>query len=206
MGFYSQVILPPLLDWSLSDAKIAKLRSELLQDVQGEVLEIGFGTGLNLAYYPNHIQKITTVDKNAGMNAFAKRRIQNSQIKVEQLTLSSEQLPIANHTFDSVVSTFTLCSITNVQQALKEIHRVLKPGGRFFFLEHGLSDKPQVQIWQNRLTPLQKIIGDGCHLNRDIYALVAAQFPNIKIQQFTPVNMSEIIAYIYQGVATKSFQ
>ena len=203
MGLYSQVIFPRLLDWSLSVPTLAKYRQELLADVTGEVVEIGFGTGLNLAYYPCSIHKITTVDVNPGMNALANKRISNSDIIVEQLLLSSENLPMPDNTFDSVVSTWTLCSIANVQQALQEVYRVLKPGGRFFFVEHGLSDKPSVQVWQHRLTPIQKVVADGCHLNRDIQKLVEQRFDHVELKQFTPENFSDLIAHLYLGCATK---
>jgi len=203
MGFYSQIILPCLLDWSLSDPKLAKYRQELLADVTGEVLEIGFGTGLNLAYYPEHIHKITTIDVNPGMNSLAKKRIDDSGIQVEQLLVSSENLPMADNIFDSVVSTWTLCSIANVEQALKEVYRVLKPGGKFFFVEHGLSHKPNVQVWQHRLTPIQKVIGDGCHLNRDIQKLVEQQFDYVELKRFTPENLPDLITHLYKGFATK---
>nr|WP_322710889.1 class I SAM-dependent methyltransferase [Nostoc sp. ChiSLP03a]MDZ8212031.1 class I SAM-dependent methyltransferase [Nostoc sp. ChiSLP03a] len=203
MGLYSRVIFPRLLDWSLSLPNLAKYRQELLADVTGEVLEIGFGTGLNLAYYPYSIHKITTVDVNPGMNALANKRISDSGIIVEQLLLSSENLPMPDNTFDSVVSTWTLCSIANVQQALQEVYRVLKPGGRFFFVEHGLSDKPSVQLWQHRLTPIQKVVADGCHLNRDIQKLVEQHFDHVELKQFTPENFSSSIAHLYFGCATK---
>lgn len=203
MGLYSRVIFPRLLDWSLSVPKLAKYRQELLADVTGEVLEIGFGTGLNLAYYPCGISKITTVDVNPGMNALARKRISDSGITVEQLLLSSENLPMSDNTFDSVVSTWTLCSIANVQQALQEVYRVLKPGGRFFFVEHGLSDKPSVQVWQHRLTPIQKVVADGCHLNRDIQKLIEQHFDHVELKQFTPENFSDLIAHLYFGCATK---
>jgi ubiquinone/menaquinone biosynthesis C-methylase UbiE len=203
MGFYSRVILPHLLDWSMSDSTLATYRQELLAEVQGEVLEIGFGTGLNLAYYPSHVRKITTVDVNPGMNAIAQKRIQASSMTVNNLVLSSENLPMADNTFDSVVSTWTLCSIAHVEQALQEIERVLKPGGKFFFVEHGLSDKPNVQVWQHRLTPLQKIWADGCHLDRDIQALVKRQFSQVEVRQFTPDSLPELISHLYQGIAVK---
>ncbi|MEH1813086.1 MAG: class I SAM-dependent methyltransferase [Nostoc sp.] len=203
MGLYSRVIFPRLLDWSLSVPNLAKYRQELLADVTGEVLEIGFGTGLNLAYYPCSIHKITTVDVNPGMNALANKRISLSGIIVEQLLLSSENLPMPDNTFDSVVSTWTLCSIVNVQQALQEVYRVLKPGGRFFFVEHGLSDKPSVQVWQHRLTPIQKVVADGCHLNRDIQKLIEQHFDHVELKQFTPENFSDLIAHLYFGCATK---
>ncbi|MCC5662018.1 class I SAM-dependent methyltransferase [Nostoc sp. XA010] len=203
MGLYSRVIFPRLLDWSLSLPNLAKYRQALLADVTGEVLEIGFGTGLNLAYYPYSIHKITTVDVNPGMNALANKRISDSGIIVEQLLLSSENLPMPDNTFDSVVSTWTLCSIANVQQALQEVYRVLKPGGRFFFVEHGLSDKPSVQVWQHRLTPIQKVVADGCHLNRDIQKLVEQHFDHVELKQFTPENFSDLMAHLYLGCATK---
>ncbi|MEH2041502.1 class I SAM-dependent methyltransferase [Nostoc sp.] len=203
MGLYSRVIFPRLLDWSLSVPNLAKYRQELLADVTGEVLEIGFGTGLNLAYYPCRIHKITTIDVNPGMNALANKRISDSDIIVEQLLLSSENLPMPDNTFDSVVSTWTLCSIVNVQQALQEVYRVLKPGGRFFFVEHGLSDKPSVQVWQHRLTPIQKVVADGCHLNRDIQKLIEQHFDHVELKQFTPENFSDLIAHLYFGCATK---
>lgn len=203
MGFYSRVVLPQLLDWSLSDPALTTYRRSLLADVQGEVLEIGFGTGLNLAYYPSHIQKLTIVDPNPGMHRFAAKRIQASGKTVQNIVLNSECLPMADCTFDSVVSTWTLCSIANVEQALQEIYRILKPGGKFFFVEHGLSQNPKVQVWQHRLTPFQKVIGDGCHLDRNIEQLVRQQFPQVELEQFTPDGMPELVAHLYKGIATK---
>ena len=122
---------------------MAELRSELLADVGGEVLEIGFGTGLNLPHYPEHVRRITTVDPNPGMNKLARRRIAESGIAVDQRALGGEALPFEDETFDCVVSTWTLCSIPEVGRALGEVYRVLRPGGRFVFLEHGLSDDPR---------------------------------------------------------------
>jgi ubiquinone/menaquinone biosynthesis C-methylase UbiE len=204
MGFYSQVIFPHLLDWSMAGPDMAKYRQEVLAQVQGEVLEIGFGTGLNLPYYPKQIQKITTVDVNPGVNQLAQKRIQESSIAVDNRVLNGEQLPMADNTFDSVVSTWTLCSIAKVDQAIQEIYRVLKPGGRFFFIEHGLSEDPGVQIWQHRLNPIQKVIGDGCHLDRDIQALIKKQFQDVKIEQFDMENAPKTYGHLYQGVATKT--
>ncbi|HHP7244326.1 MAG TPA: class I SAM-dependent methyltransferase [Elainellaceae cyanobacterium] len=203
MGFYSQVILPRLLDWSMSSPMLARYRKELLSDVEGDILEIGFGTGLNLQYYPHRVEKITTVDVNPGMNSFAERRIKASEIDVENRVLSGESLPMPDETFDYVVSTWTLCSIAQVNQALQEIHRVLKPGGKFVFIEHGLSNKPNIQTWQHRLTPIQKVIGDGCHLNRNIQKLVETQFDTVHVEQFVPENLPELMSYMYKGVATK---
>ena len=203
MGFYSQVIAPRLLDWGMSDPSLALYRREVLSNVQGEVLEIGFGTGINLSYYPEHLQQLVTVDANPGMNAIAQKRIESSNIRVDNRVLNGENLPMADNTFDSVVSTWTLCSIANVEQALKEIYRVLKPGGRFFFIEHGLSDDPKVQVWQNRLNPINKAIAVGCNLNRNIKALVEAQFKNVTVEQFYTPKSPKISGYMYKGVASK---
>jgi ubiquinone/menaquinone biosynthesis C-methylase UbiE len=204
MGFYSQVIFPRLLDWGMSDPTFNKYREDVLSEVSGEVLEIGFGTGLNLPHYPDRIQKITTIDANPGMNSLAQKRIEASSIQVDNKVLNSEKLPMADNSFDSVVSTWTLCSIAHVDQALKEIYRVLKPGGKFFFIEHGLSDEAEVQIWQNRLNPLQKIIADGCHLNRNIEKLVENHFQILKLEKFYVPKTSKTYGYLYKGVATKA--
>ncbi|MCG6136591.1 MAG: class I SAM-dependent methyltransferase [Nostoc sp. LLA-1] len=204
MGFYAQKILPYLLDWSLSDPNIAKYRKEILAQVKGEVLEIGFGTGLNLSYYPKGLEHLVTIDSNPGANKLAEKRIQSSSITVDNQVLNGESLPMLDNTFDSVVSTFTLCSITKIEQALKEVYRVLKPGGKFFFLEHGLSNEPKIQVWQNRLTPIQKIIGDGCHFNRNIRQLVEQQFDNVQLEEFVGENLPKIAGYLYKGVAIKA--
>jgi len=203
MNLYSQFIMPRLQDWSMSDASLSNYRQQVLAQVKGETLEIGFGTGLNLPYYPKHIKKLITVDANPGMNALALKRIQASDIVVEHNVLSGENLPFASQSFDSVVTTWTLCSIANVEQALKEIYRVLKPQGKYFFIEHGLSNDAKVQVWQNRLTPIQKVIADGCHLNRDIKHLVENHFSHLTIEQFYSENLPKILGYLYKGVAVK---
>lgn len=206
MNFYQQRVLPYLLEWSMSGEAMTAYRRSLLAEVQGDVLEIGFGTGLNLPHYDrDRVRSVTTVDPNPGMNALAQKRIAESPISVDAQILNGEALPMANDRFDSVVSTWTLCSIPNVQQALREVHRVLKPGGKFFFIEHGLSDDPQIQTWQNRLTPLQKVIADGCHLNRNIQQLVEAPFQDVQLERFYGKDLPKFVGYFYKGVATKGY-
>lgn len=204
MGFYSQKILPYLLDWSLSDSSFTKYRQEVLAEVEGEILEIGFGTGLNLSYYPEKIRKIITVDNNPGVHRIAQKRIERSSITVDHKILSGEHLPMADNRFDSVVSTWTLCSIQKVEQALKEIYRVLKPGGKFFFIEHGLSNEAEIQVWQNRLNPIQKIIADGCHLNRNMRQIIEQQFNQVSLEEFYLENTPKVAGYMYKGVAIKT--
>jgi ubiquinone/menaquinone biosynthesis C-methylase UbiE len=147
MGFYNERILPYLLDIAMADTVLGHYRRATLADVSGEVLEIGFGTGLNLPYYPEQVRRLITVDPSPGVHRLAQKRIDASPITVEHCMISGEALPMADGTFDSVVSTFTLCTIPQIEKALAEIYRVLKPGGRFFFVEHGLSDDPPAEAY-----------------------------------------------------------
>jgi ubiquinone/menaquinone biosynthesis C-methylase UbiE len=204
MGFYSRVIFPRLCDWAMSDAIMAALRDEMLAAVAGNILEIGFGTGLNLPHYPQHVRTITTVDPNPAMGRLALRRIAVSAIQVEQHQLSGEELPFADWSFDCVVSTWTMCSIPSADRAMSELYRVLKPGGRFVFVEHGLSDIPKVQAWQRRLNPLQKRLGDGCRLDLNVEAIVRGQpFARIEIHRFVMDRMPRTHGTMYQGTAVK---
>lgn len=204
MPFYSRVIFPRLCDFLLSRPFVAKHRRELLAHAFGDVLEIGFGTGLNLPHYSARVRKITTVDPNVGMHRRAQKRVKQTGIEVDQRVLSGEQLPFEDNSFDCVVSTFTLCSIEDVKRALNEVYRVLKPGGRFLFLEHGLSPEPKVQKWQHRLNWLEMRLADGCHLDRDVEALIAGQlFLSVEIEKFYLEKTPKTHGYLYRGIATK---
>jgi ubiquinone/menaquinone biosynthesis C-methylase UbiE len=204
VGFFSQVIVPRLCDLLLNKPVLARHRTELLATVHGDVVEIGFGTGLNLPYYPKGVLKLTAVDPNAGMHRLAQKRVRRSGIEVDHRLVSGERLPFEDNRFDCAVSTFTLCSIADVNQALGEVHRVLKPGGRFLFLEHGLSPEPSVLQWQRRLNWLQMCLANGCHLDRNIKELVAAQpFASVEVEEFYLARTPRTHGYMYRGVATK---
>jgi ubiquinone/menaquinone biosynthesis C-methylase UbiE len=204
MGFYSRVIFPRLCEWALDRPFVADHRRALLAEAQGEILEIGFGTGLNLPCYPRAVRKITAIDPNPGMHRKAQSRIEQSGIEVDKRLLGGEDLPFGADTFDIVVSTFTLCSIAQVESALAQIHRVLKPGGRFLFLEHGLSPEPAVQKWQRRLNAVQRMLGDNCHLDRDIRQLVTKQpFESVRSDEFYLEKTPRTHGYISQGAAIK---
>ena len=203
MGLYSRLIFPRLLELTMSDGSMTDYRKQLLREVAGDVLEIGFGTGLNLPHYPAGVTSLTTVDPNEGMSAIAQKRIDASPIPVTNKVLSGENLPMADASFDNVVCTWTLCSIPNVKKALSEAYRVLKPGGRFYFIEHGLSNEPGIQTWQNRLTPIQKVVADGCHINRQINELVGAAFDQLEVKAFYAANLPKVMGYFYQGVARR---
>lgn len=204
MGLYSRLIFPCLCDLFLGSAAIAVRRRELLAKASGQVLEIGFGTGLNLPHYPDRVRQITTVDPNPGMGRLARRRVKASGLVVDQRLMSSEHLPFDPESFDCVVSTFTLCSIKDVSQALAEVFRVLRPGGRLLFLEHGLSPEPAVSLWQRRLTGLEMLLADGCRLDRDMRQLVGAQpFSSMKIEEFYQAGLTKTHGYFYRGDLTR---
>jgi ubiquinone/menaquinone biosynthesis C-methylase UbiE len=204
MGFYSQVIFPRICDYLLGQPFIGEYRSQLLADAGGRILEIGFGTGLNLPHYPASVHKIAAVDPNPGMHRVALRRIQQSPIQVDHHQSRGEQMPLADGSYDCVVSTFTLCSVADPPRALSEVFRVLRPGGRFFFLEHGLSPEPTIQRWQRRMNWLQSLLGDGCKLDRNIKELVAEQpYSAIDSQEHYLEKMPKISGYVYRGVARK---
>lgn len=204
MGLYARVIFPRLCNLLLDRPAVARHRHDLLAQAGGDILEIGFGTGLNLPWYPAHVRKITALDPNAGMHRLARRRAAQSGVAVDQRVLSGERLPFETASFDCVVSTFTLCSIDQVAQALAEVYRVLQPGGRFLFLEHGLSPEPGVQRWQRRLNWLERRLGDGCRLDRDIKGLIAAQpFVVVETAESYLEKTPRTHGYLYQGHAVK---
>lgn len=187
----------------MSSASMTSYRQQLLKDAGGDVLEIGFGTGLNLPHYPEGVTSLTTVDPNDGMGAIAQKRISQSPIPVTHKVLSGENLPMPNASFDNIVCTWTLCSIPNATKALSEAYRVLKSGGKFFFIEHGLSNEPNIQTWQNRITPIQKVIADGCHLNRKMDELVSDTFDEVTVEEFYADDLPKIMGYFYRGVGSK---
>ena len=204
MGLYSRYIFPRLMDATLSSEQFRQIRKSVLADVRGDVFEIGFGTGLNLPHYPPDVRRITTVDPNPGTRRLAERRIAESTIEVVHRTTSGESLPLESNSFDSVVCTFTLCSIRDVDKALIEMRRILKPAGRFHFVEHGLSDDTRVQWWQHKLTPLQRRIGDGCHLNRNPVDIIQRNGFRIEgLDNFYLKKVPKFGGHIYRGVAVK---
>lgn len=201
--FYKEVLFPWGLEKSMSSPIHSAARASLLAYASGRVLEIGFGTGLNLPRYPVSVERIVTVDPNAGMNGRAMERIKASPIPVEHNVLSGESLPLDADSFDCVVSTWTLCSIPDVVSALSELHRVLKPEGKLLFLEHGLSRDPGVARWQKRLNGIQKIYGDGCQLIRDFSELIpSAGFRLDEIEEYYQEKAVRTHGYTYRGVAS----
>ncbi len=205
MSLYTKHILPRMMDHVMSRAEVEALRPGVLTGVMEPVLEIGFGTGLNLPHYPESVGRLSAVDPNPGMTRKASSRIEASRICVETLSLEDDGgLPVADASLESVVSTWTLCSIRDVAAALSEIERVLKPGGRFFFIEHGLSPDPEVALWQHRLNRLHTWALDGCNLNRDITGLITGRSLSMEnCDRFYMPERSRLSGYTYRGVARK---
>lgn len=205
MGIYSKVIIPFFYDFSMDSDQINEGRKSILSKIEEEtVVEIGFGTAINSKFYPDNVKHIIGIEPNEGMLKQARKKISNSRIKFELINQSSEELPFENDSIDAVVSTYTLCSIKNVDSALKEIYRVLKPGGKYYFLEHGLSDKPSIQWFQNILNPVQNIWADGCNLNRNIELLIKnSGLSIIELKNYYMKRDPKIVGYMYEGIAVK---
>lgn len=175
MQFYDQHILPHLIDFACGMGHVMKTRSKVVPQATGRVLEIGIGTGLNLGFYDaQKVSAIVGVDPAAQMQDKARQRAAGIAIPVEMIALELGQIQAEDASFDSIVCTFTLCTIPDPIAALQEMRRVLKPGGKLLFAEHGRAPDHKVRLWQDRLTPLWKPLAGGCHLNRDIPALLKA--------------------------------
>jgi ubiquinone/menaquinone biosynthesis C-methylase UbiE len=175
MGLYNRYILPNLIDLIASTDSVMQPRSRVVPEARGRVLEIGIGSGLNLSLYdPTRVSEIVGVDPAAGMQKLARQRAAQITIPVRTIALELGQIRAHDASFDSIVCTYTLCSIPDVATALKEMRRVLKPGGKLLFCEHGKAPDLPVLLWQNRLTPLWKPLSGGCHLNRDAPVLIEA--------------------------------
>lgn len=204
MGLYSRFILPRLLEKSMSSPTLASIRRNLLTHATGRVLEIGIGSGLNLPAYPSRLKSLTAVDMNPGFAFLVKERITSSGIKVEHIVADIERLPFADDAFDTVVSTWTLCSVKNTSNALREIRRVLKPHGKLLFVEHGLSSDKTTQRLQRLMTPFWKMYKGGCRLDRNIAALLTAEgFILTTCKEFDLPTTKRLTRYTYQGIAIK---
>jgi ubiquinone/menaquinone biosynthesis C-methylase UbiE len=172
MGWYDEHIVPRCVDFACGQRQFAKLRASTARGLSGVVLELGFGSGLNLPHYPSGVTRILAVDPSELGKRLARERLDACPIPVEWSGLDGEALDLPSASADGALCTFTLCTIPHAERALREVMRVLKPGAPLHFLEHGRNPDPKLARWQDRLTPINKRIAGGCHLNRPIADLV----------------------------------
>ncbi len=202
MNPYQRYVLPKMIDIACGMGAVMKLRAQIVSQATGEVLEIGIGSGLNLAFYdPNKVTSITGVDPAAQMQALARTRADGIDIPVEIIAVDVHGIHAPSNRFDTIVMTFTLCSIADPIAALTEMARVLKPNGRLLFCEHGLAPDLTVERWQHRLTPLWKPLAGGCHLDRNIPALLAAGSFSVEALSEQYLSGPRALTYMYGGWA-----
>ena len=185
MGIYGERVLPRLVDACCGMKPMVPLRQRVCAQLHGRVLEIGFGSGHNLPYYPPAVTEVDAVEPADLGWRLAGKRIAATRVPVRRSGLDGQSLPFPDDTFDTALSTLTLCTIPDAGAALREIRRVLKPGGTFHFLEHGLAPDEDVRRWQHRLEPLQMRAFGGCHLTRSVVdMLTAAGFTIVDLDVF----------------------
>lgn len=171
MGIYSDVILPKLCDLSMRNVRLHPYRERVVGAAEGRVLEIGSGSGLNLPFYRRDVREILALEPDPALLAMA-RRVPHTEIPVTFMEASAEAIPLDDNSIDTVVTTWTLCTIPGAAAALTEMRRVLRPQGKLLFVKHGLSPDRGVRWWQDRLTPIWGRISGGCHLNRPIRSII----------------------------------
>ena len=203
MGLYGDQVVPRLTNVVLANREFGKIRRRVAAGLSGEVLEVGFGSGLNVPFYPAEVARVFAVDPALVGRKLAARRVAASTVPIEFVGLDGERLPLDAGSVDHVLVTWTMCTIPGVGRALREMHRVLRVGGQLHFAEHGRSPDPGVARWQDRLNPLQQRWAGGCNLNRPIDQLVAGTgFEMTGLEQFY-VKGPKPFGYMYEGVATK---
>jgi ubiquinone/menaquinone biosynthesis C-methylase UbiE len=201
MGFYTEQVVPRITDVALGSAYLSRLRARVAADLEGEVLEVGFGSGRNVPHYPSAVRKVLAVDPATVGRKLAAARVAASPVPVEYIGLDGESLPLHDASVDHVLTTWTMCTIPDVGRALSEIRRVLRPGGELHFLEHGRSPEPGVARWQDRLTPLQRRIGGGCHLNRPIDQLLGDAGLRVTRLENYYLKGPKPLGYMFEGIA-----
>lgn len=204
MGFYNDHVLPHVVNLSMRSRELRPYRERVISQAEGEVLEVGVGSGLNLPFYGAGVKEIVALEPSVRLIAMARKSVGTSRAPVRLIEGSAEAIPVEDASVDTVVTTWTLCSIPDASQALAEMRRVLKPTGQLLFVEHGLSSEDKVRRWQHRLTPLWKKIGGGCHLNRPIRVLIENAGFGIRQIETAYMKGPNPLTFMYEGRATPS--
>ncbi|MGI5220217.1 class I SAM-dependent methyltransferase [Nocardia sp. CA-290969] len=202
MGMYRDHVVPRIVNVACGMKANEPLRERVCAGLSGRVVELGFGSGLNVPFYPATVTSVSAVEPADLGWKLAAGRLAAARVPVERAGLDGQQLPFADDSFDTALSTWTMCTIPDIDTALAELRRVLVPGGTLHFVEHGLAPDPAVQRWQHRLDPLQQRIAGGCHLNRDIAALIGSSGFGIRELEIFKSEGPAFIATQSLGVAT----
>jgi ubiquinone/menaquinone biosynthesis C-methylase UbiE len=202
MSLYAKYVVPRLIDFGMRHKSAAQIRSELIPLAQGTVLEVGIGSGLNLPFYSASASRIYGVDPSHELLNMARKRVNESCVPVELVAQSAEEkLPLEEHSVDTVVITWSLCSMRDPLMALRQVRRVLRSTGQLLFVEHGLAPDARVRAWQNRINPVWRRIGGGCNLNRKIDDLVRSAGFEITELKAAYLPGPRPLTYTYQGLA-----
>jgi ubiquinone/menaquinone biosynthesis C-methylase UbiE len=204
MGFYQDRILPWLIHLAMRQNRLVPYRSRIVPAATGRVLEIGIGSGLNLPFYSEGITQVLGLDPSPKLLEMAREAGRRASIPLELVESSAEDIPIEDRNIDTVVTTWTLCSIPEAQHALEDMRRVLKPGGRLLFVEHGRAPEPRVQWWQDHLTPAWKHLSGGCHLNRAVSELIKNSGFQIERLDTGYMPGPKPMTFMYEGSARPS--
>lgn len=202
MKFYTKHILPKLTNWVCSQNEIRHLRKKVIPLAKGRILEVGIGSGLNLPYYdPVKVERIWGLDPSPQLTQMAKAKTTQLPYDVEFLSLSAENIPLDKNSVDTVLVTYTLCSIPNVVQALNEMNRVLKPGGELIFCEHGKTPDDNINGWQDVFNPIWTKLSGGCNLNRPIGSLIIESRFRIVFLDTKYISPLKMVSFNYSGIA-----
>jgi ubiquinone/menaquinone biosynthesis C-methylase UbiE len=202
MSFYDDRIMPCLTNLACSSKPARKQREKIVPRAYGDVLEIGFGSGLNLPHYDRaSVRRVFGLEPSAGMRRLAARRIEQAGIDVELIDLPGEQIPLDDNSVDSVLVTYTLCTIEDAVSALRGMRRVLKPGGHLFFCEHGKAPDQGVHRWQRRINPAWRLVSGGCNMDRDIPSLLTSAGFNIEDDNRMYIPGIRALSYNFWGAA-----
>ena len=204
MSIWEDRVLPRIVDVALGSKAMGKLRRRACEGLSGEVLEVGFGSGRNIPYYPSGVARVRAVDPATLGRGLAARRIAASPVPIDFVGLDGQHLPVDDDAVDHVLITWSLCTIPDVDRTLSEVRRVLRPGGTLHFVEHGRAPDPAVALWQDRLTPIQRRLFGGCHLNRPLDALIQRAGLTLTTLEAGYQKGPKSFTYMFQGTAKKS--